>query len=153
MAQWDERLLHTRRQLIRKFGAAAGVFVTVPLLARESFPWDELVESARVRRCSTVMRRCLEYLRDGLDVAVPEHVIRKLAKQERLGERIALWVRNAGGRMEFVQFFVEWMQHGLMHPTKLVLLPRFLRSYCRVTSTAALLRLVTSRLALNTRRG
>ena len=37
MTQRDERFEHTRRQLIRKFGAAAGVFIAVPLLTRESF--------------------------------------------------------------------------------------------------------------------
>lgn len=34
--QPHERLEHTRRQLIRRFGAAAGVFVAAPLLGREA---------------------------------------------------------------------------------------------------------------------
>ncbi|HEV7692482.1 MAG TPA: alkaline phosphatase D family protein [Hyphomonadaceae bacterium] len=37
MTQRDERFEHTRRQLIRRFGAAAGVFIAVPLLTKESF--------------------------------------------------------------------------------------------------------------------
>ena len=120
------------------------------LLSRGEFAWDDLVESARVRGWSLVMRHCLTYLRDGLGVAVPDGVIATLKRQGRLRERIALAVRNGRGRMVYVQFLVEWLQHGLVEPRRLVLLPRFLRSYCRVTSTATLVRLVTSRLALGT---
>jgi alkaline phosphatase D len=36
-ARRDERLAHTRRTLIKAFGAAAGALIAVPLLARESF--------------------------------------------------------------------------------------------------------------------
>jgi alkaline phosphatase D len=34
--RYDERLEHTRRQLIKRFGAAAGVLVAIPLLSREA---------------------------------------------------------------------------------------------------------------------
>lgn len=126
------------------------------LLARGAFPWSELVDIARQRGWSLVMRRCLEYLRDGLGVAVPDDVIATLARQQRFRERIALALRNGRGRLAYAQFFVEWMQHALIdapgRTRRLMLLPRFLRSYARVGTTAGLLRLVTSRLALNTRR-
>jgi hypothetical protein len=126
------------------------------LLASAPFPWDALIERARARRLSLVMLRTLEYLRDGLEVANPEHVMTSLACQIRIGERLALGLRNAGGRLVYVQFLVDWMQHAFVDtigaPRRLLLLPRFLRSYCRVGSTAALLRLMTSRLALNRRR-
>src|SRR5262245_59135084 len=36
-SQRDERLEHTRRQLIKRFGVAAGVFVAVPLIGRQAF--------------------------------------------------------------------------------------------------------------------
>jgi hypothetical protein len=121
-----------------------------------AFPWRELVEIARVRGWSLAMRRCLEYLRDGLDVEVPDDVIATFARQQRFRERIALALRNGRGRMAYAQFFVEWMQHAFIdvpgRMRRLMMLPRFLRSYARVDTTAGLLRLVTSRLALNTRR-
>jgi hypothetical protein len=126
------------------------------LLARAPFPWSELVERARARRLSLVMLRALEYLRDGLDAAIPEDVMATLARQVRIGERLALGLRNAGGRLVYVQFLVDWMQHAFVDtigaPRRLLLLPRFLRSYCRVGSTAALLGLMTARLTLNRRR-
>ena len=40
MAVLDERRAHTRRQLIKRFGAAAAAFVSVPLAMRESFAQD-----------------------------------------------------------------------------------------------------------------
>jgi hypothetical protein len=123
------------------------------LLARTpTFPWDALTRLARARGLSLLMRRCLEYLRDGLDAAIPDYVMQTLARQERLVERVMLAIRNGGGRLVYVQFAVEWMRHALVSPRRLVLLPRFLRSYCRVDTNAALFRLATSRLALNTRR-
>ncbi|HEV7766892.1 MAG TPA: nucleotidyltransferase family protein [Thermoanaerobaculia bacterium] len=117
--------------------------------------WQPLLALARERRLSHVLRLCLEYLRDGLDVAIPEEVLRTLRKQERIGERLALSLRTSGGRLVYVQFVLEWMEHAFVDTRgllRLFLLPRFLRSYCRVDSTRALLRLVMSRLALNTRR-
>jgi hypothetical protein len=126
------------------------------LLANAPFPWDALVERARARRLSLVMLRALEYLRDGLEVAIPENVMTSLACQIRIGERLALGLRNAGGRLVYVQFLVDWMQHAFVDtigaPRRMLLLPRFLRSYCRVGSTTALLRLMTARLAFNRRR-
>jgi hypothetical protein len=126
------------------------------LLARAPFPWDALVERARTRRLSLVMLRALEYLRDGLAAAIPEDVMATLARQVRVGERLALGLRNAGGRLVYVQFVVDWMQHAFVDtigaPRRLLLLPRFLRSYCRVGSTGSLLRLMISRLAFNRRR-
>lgn len=126
------------------------------LLARAPFPWDALVERARTRRLSLVMLRALEYLRDGLDVAIPADVMATLGREVRLREHLTLGLRNSGGRLVYVQFLADWLQHAFIDttgaPRRLLLLPRFLRSYCRVPTTAALLRLVTARLALNTRR-
>jgi hypothetical protein len=126
------------------------------LLDSAPFPWDVLDEHARARRLSLVMLRALEYLRDGLDVAVPEAVMATLAQQVRLREHLALRLRNTGGRLVYVQFLADWLQHAFVDttgaPRRLLFLPRFLRSYCRVPTTAALLRLMTSRLALNRRR-
>lgn len=121
------------------------------LLARPSFPWDTLVELARTRRLSLVMHRALEYLHDGLGVPLPDHVLAALSQQKRVGERIALAIRNGRGRVAYLQFFIEWMQHAFVDkigaPRRLLLLPRFLRSYCRVDTNTALVRLVASRLA------
>lgn len=126
------------------------------LLENASFPWETLVELARARGLSLVMRRTLEYLRDGLDVAIPDDVMATLARQTRVREHIALALRKARGRLVYVQFFVDWMHHAFIDtigaPGRLFLLPRFLRSYCRVETTTDLLRLVTSRLTLGTRR-
>lgn len=126
------------------------------LIARAPFPWDALIESARARGLSLVMLRALEYLRDGLDVAISDDVMAALTRQVRVVEHLALGLRSAGGRLVYVQFVVDWMQHAFVDtlgaPRRLLLLPRFLRSYCRVGTTAALLRLMTSRLAWNTRR-
>jgi len=129
---------------------------TLLLRRHDAFPWDTFVELARERNLSRIASRCLEYLRDGLAVAVPDEVMRALARNERMAERLPIALRNAGGRFVYAQFFAEWMRHAFAEPAaaprRLLLLPRFLRSYCRVASTGALLRLVTSRLALNTRR-
>jgi hypothetical protein len=126
------------------------------LLADAEFPWDTVLAHARARGLSHVMHRCLEYLRDGLDVAIPQSVLTTLAAHQRLRERVALTIRNTPGRTVYLQFFIEWMQHAFADtrnaPRRLLHLPRFLRSYCRVATTGALLRLLTSRLALNTRR-
>ena len=121
------------------------------LLARGSFPWDEMVELARERGLSLVMLRSLEYLRDGLEMSVPDDVMRVLARQTNVRERIALALRNARGRRVYVQFFVDWMGN-VRSLRQLLLLPRFLRSYCRVGSSAELLRLIAARLAWNMRR-
>jgi Uncharacterised nucleotidyltransferase len=121
------------------------------LLEHEAFPWDEMGELARERGLSLVMLRSLEYLRDGLDLDVPDGVMSALERATGFGERMALALRNAGGRLVYVQFFVDWMSN-VRSLRQLLLLPRFLRSYCRVDTTASLLRLVTSRLAFNTRR-
>lgn len=126
------------------------------LLEPASFPWRTLVERARARGLSLIMRRTLEYLRDGLDVVVPDDVMATLARQTRVSEHIALGLRKESGRLVYLQFFVDWIRHAFVDtigaPRRLLLLPRFLRSYCRVGTTADLLRLVTSRLALGTRR-
>lgn len=126
------------------------------LLASAPFPWDALVESARARRLSLVMLRSLEYLRDGLDAAIPADVMATLSRQVRLSEHLTLGLRNTGGRLVYVQFLADWLQHAFVDvigaPRRLLLLPRFLRSYCRVPTTGALLRLMTARLALNRRR-
>lgn len=126
------------------------------LLASAPFPWDELVEHARARGLSLVMLRALEYLRDGLAVAIPEEVMAALDAQVRIREHLSLGLRNSGGRLVYVQFVVDWLQHAFvdMHgaPRRLLLLPRFMRSYCRVGSTGALFRLMTARLAFNRRR-
>jgi hypothetical protein len=121
------------------------------LIARAPFPWDALVELADARRLSLVMFRCLEYLRDGLDVAVPDDVMDALALQNHKREHLTLWLRNARGRMVYVQFFVDWMSN-VRSSRQLLLLPRFLRSYCQVESTSALVKLVLARFAWNRRR-
>ena len=125
------------------------------LLARAPFPWDSLIAPARTRGLSLVMHRALEYLRDGLGVDVPDDIMTALARH-RLPERLSLAVRSGSGRLPYLQFVLDWTHHALVDlpgaPRRILLLPRFLRSYCRVETTAALLRLVTSRLTLNTRR-
>jgi hypothetical protein len=125
------------------------------LLAREPFPWDTLIALARARGLTLVMHRTLEYLRDGLDADIPEDVMTALARH-RLPEWLSLAVRSGSGRLAYLQFVIDWAHHALVDlpgaPRRLRLLPRFLRSYCRVETTGALVRLVTSRLALNTRR-
>ncbi len=126
------------------------------LIAGAPFPWNELVDHARARGLSLVMHRALEYLRDGLGAAIPADVLPSLDAQVRLGERLSLGLRNSGGRLVYVQFVVDWLQHAFVDtagaPRRLLLLPRFLRSYCRVESTGSLLRLMTARLAFNRRR-
>lgn len=121
------------------------------LLTHEAFPWDQMVEFARRRGLSLVMLRSLEYLRDGLDVTVPDGVMQALAREVSVGERIALALRNASGRLVYLQFFVDWMGN-VRSLRQLFLLPRFLRSYCRVEDTAQLLRLVAARFVWNRRR-
>ena len=121
------------------------------LLTRGAFPWDEMVELARERRLSLVMLRALEYLRDGLEVIVPDGVMTALAREAGVGERVALALRNASGRLVYLQFFVDWMGN-VRSLRQLLLLPRFLRSYCRVGSSVELLRLVLARFAWNRRR-
>lgn len=125
------------------------------LIHAAPFEWQPLLALARERRLSRVLRLCLGYLRDGLDVAIPGNVLRTLEQQERIDERFALSLKTSGGRLVYLQFVLEWMEHAFVDTRgvlRLFLLPRFLRSYCRVDSTRALLRLVMSRLALNTRR-
>jgi hypothetical protein len=122
------------------------------LLARGDFPWGTLIDLARERGWSLTMHRALEYLRDGLHVPVPPDVLPRLARQKRFGEHVALAIRNGRGRMAYVQFVVEWTQHGLAGKRGVFLLPRFLRSYCRVESNLALARLVTARLVKAERR-
>jgi hypothetical protein len=126
------------------------------LLASAPFPWDTVAPLARVRGLSLVMHRALEYLRDGLGVAVPEKVLAALRRQIRLRDQLTLNLRNGAGRLAYLQFALETVQRVFTDvagaPRRLLLLPRYLRSYCRVPTNRALVRLVTSRLALNTRR-
>jgi Uncharacterised nucleotidyltransferase len=121
------------------------------LIARDAIVWEDVVALARERRLSLTMHRCLEYLRDGLGVAIPDLVLDALARDVTFRERASLALRNAPGRFAYLQFVVEWLGHAGAS-RRLLMLPRFLRSYCRVDSNAALLRLATSRLVLNTRR-
>jgi len=127
------------------------------LLASAPFPWETIAPLARLRGLSLVMHRALEYLRDGLGVAVPGDVLATLRSQIRLRDHLTLNLRNGAGRLAYLQFVLETAQRVFTDlpgaPRRLLLVPRYLRSYCRVPTNRALVRLVTSRLALNTRRG
>ena len=111
------------------------------LLARsgESFDWDRLVALARTRSQSLVQLRCLEYLRDGLGLQVPDAVLAALRENVRFGEGTALALRHSRRSVYRWYAALIWIRllfidGGRAVPRRLLLLRRYIRSAFRVPS-------------------
>jgi hypothetical protein len=100
--------------------------------------WDRLEDLANRLSLRVTLHRSLEYLRDGLDVAVPDETMRRLSGAISLAERGALLVGNSRRRgAPFAYSTTLWLRRALSGPVgdmprRLRLLPQFVREYLRV---------------------
>src|SRR5262249_23511147 len=57
--------------------------------AGSSFDWERVVRMARMRSLAFTLLRCLEYLRDGLGVDVPQRAMHELEQHSGLPSRVS----------------------------------------------------------------
>lgn len=106
---------------------------TLLLAAEPAFDWDRFVRMAAMRRQSLSAARCVEYLRDGLEVGLPPRVPQDLRRQARSLERPQLALRSSLGIGYRVHALTLWLAtarlDGVRHlPWRLRLMLRFVRS-------------------------
>ena len=101
--------------------------------AGEHFDWRRLVALAKLRRLSLALLCCLEYLRDGIDVAIPAEVLSELAAAVTAGE--AGWLRSRSSLdLRFRSHTLRiWRDLAMLDgwialPSRAVLLARFVWS-------------------------
>lgn len=103
------------------------------LRADPTFDWDRLVRMAATRRQSLCAACCVGYLRDGLEVGVPDGVLRDLRRGVRILERSQLALRTSLGIGYRVHSLLMWLKtaglDGARHlPRRLCVMLRFVRS-------------------------
>jgi hypothetical protein len=106
-----------------------------------SFDWERVARLAHMRALSFTVLRCLQYLRDGLGIDVPEDVLRDLRRHSGAISRLTWRLRNGEGRGILMYVGTVWMRHvfaGSLRdvPWRLRRLPTFARSYFGVDSLA-----------------
>ena len=80
------------------------------LRAEPTFDWDRLVRMAAIRRQSLIAARCVGYLRDGLEVGVPDDVLRGLRRGVRILERPLLALRTSLGIGYRAHTLLMWLK-------------------------------------------
>ncbi len=123
------------------------------LLARHgtTFDWERVVRVARGRALSLAVLRCLEYLQEGLGVAIPMTVLRTLERDSGIVSRISLKLRNSYGPAIYFYVVSVWLRLAFARPfrevpQRLTLLPKYVRFYFRLPRGASLLRFAAGKL-------
>ena len=103
------------------------------LRSAPGFDWDRLAWIARLRRRSLTAARPLEYLRDGLDAALPAATVDQLSRHAGILERPQLALRSSLGIGYRAYALLVWLQTAAMDgarplPHRLWLMLRFIRA-------------------------
>jgi putative nucleotidyltransferase-like protein len=163
LAGQDVRVLAPPDQLVQLCAHAAVRNTNVPPIrwvadawfllasAGPSFDWDRAVRQARLLSYSLLLLRCLEYLRDGLGVAVPPDTLRALRRRSTLANRLALRLANAEGRAIYGHIGMLWLRIAFAGslaevPRRLRRLPSFARTYFGLAPDVTITRFVKTRL-------
>ncbi|HEX7706062.1 MAG TPA: nucleotidyltransferase family protein [Thermoanaerobaculia bacterium] len=119
--------------------------------AGATFDWQRLAHLARIRSLSLTQLQCLEYLRNGLGVRIPDEAMASLRRNGTLPERIVLQLKVSTRAKRRWYAALMWRRliflDGLPAvPRRFRLFRRYLRSVFRVSAGGSLPRVLLGRL-------